>query len=146
MLFIRSHKKTTMHSILGLSIWIIFLLSPVIATTDRREELLRNYSRFVLPPERTVSVTINLALYELIDLDVAGESVHCLFWQRNTWNDKRLAWTLDTADPGLLKVSSKSLVFLVDAEFVFLVKSTILLQWQVVFSSVTQKRSLLCIF
>ena len=71
-------------------------------TSETKEKVLNGYSRFLLPPKTPVKLTVNLALYELIDFDVTGESIHCLFWQRNTWIDHRLKWTLNERELGTI--------------------------------------------
>ena len=65
-----------------------------------REQLLDGYSRFNLPPGRPVKVSTGLFLHKLIDFDVASESVYCLFWQVNFWNDSRLIWSANTTPDG----------------------------------------------
>ena len=65
-----------------------------------REGLLSSYSKFFLPPQRPLTVNCTLLLCQLIDLNVATESVHAVFWQWNMWKDERLARDVNVSGQG----------------------------------------------
>ena len=87
---------------LKLNIFRIFFIFYAEVKADLRSELLNGYSRFALPPDAPITVTVDLDFYQLIDFDVAAESVYGLFWQTNTWNDQRLAWQKNNTEQGRL--------------------------------------------
>ena len=71
----------------------IYLFLPL-SIANYKSLLLANYTRTDLPDVSIapVRVSIDLAMYQLIDFDVETQSVHCIFWQRASWKDTRLAW------------------------------------------------------
>ena len=74
---------------------VLLLLSSIFLTlswASLKKEILSNYSRTELPPDSPIKVSLSLALYQLINFDVKTQSVFCLFWQRASWKDSRLAW------------------------------------------------------
>ena len=82
---------------------VSLLLSSIFLTlswASVKREILSNYSRTDLPPDSPIKVNLSLALYQLIDFDVETQSVYCLFWQRASWKDSRLAWGNYNIDTG----------------------------------------------